>query len=137
MNITVGTSKIDLQTAKPSAPKGHCGLIIFPLPAVGTEHQVTCQHISVTGNKCRQLGAADLLLTFKEEFDIYGQAAPSFQHGFGCKNRDEHIAFIIGSPAGVKASIDDGGFKRGPGPTFQRIDRLGVEMTVDQDGGLV
>jgi len=81
--------------------------------------------------------AADLFLTFDDEFDVDQQPSGGLQVRFDRLQVREQLPFVIGCAAGNDLTVADLRCKRGRGPLVQRIGWLDVIMTIKQNGGAV
>ncbi len=137
MGIAFSRLNINLQVTQTAEPDHERRLIFIPLTSVRTEDQIAGQAVTVGRNKFRQLRAADLLLTFKKTFKVDRQPPGTAEQCFHGQNRYQHIALVVGSPPGINAIVFDRRLKRRPGPQIQRINRLCVKMSVNQNGGFI
>ena len=56
-----------------------------------------------------------------------------FKQGFDRKDMGERLALVVVGAAAEDLPVDDGRFERGRAPLADRVDRLNVVMSVDQN----
>ena len=86
------------------------------------------------GQEGRELRAADLLLALEEALDVDGEPARGREQRLEREDGHQHVALVVGGAARVDAAVLDHRLERRRGPLGDRIDRLDVEVAVDQDG---
>ena len=131
MQIPSGSLYVNLQRRQPFGAKPDTRLAFAPLAAIGANDIVTAKFVLVSGNKRRQMGAANLFLPFKEAFDVHGQAAATAKQGFHCHNGHKHVAFVVGSTACGNTAVFDHRVKRVTRPQVEGVNRLHVKMAVN------
>ena len=82
-----------------------------------------------------EMRAADLLLAFDEDADVARQPPRLLHVRFDSLEVHEHLALVVGRPAGVELAVAHRGLERRRRPQLQRIDRLHVVMAVEEDRG--
>jgi hypothetical protein len=136
VEVAVGALDVDLQRAEPLERQRERGLVLGPLRAVGADHQVAGEALAVRGHERAHRRAADLLLPLEEELDVDGQRPLGLQQRLDREDRREHAALVVGGAARVDPPILQLRVEGVGVPQRERVDRLGVEVPVDQDGRL-
>jgi len=99
---------------------------------VADQHYISAQFLAVVAQISWQFGSGDFFLAFQQYLYRIGQRATGRHIGFqGCQD-GEKLAFVVGSAAGVKVITYDLGFEGRRPPILQRVDRLDIEMTINE-----
>jgi hypothetical protein len=81
----------------------------------------------------REAGAADFLLTFKQEYQIERNFTLFTKRLFDTQHVRHHLPLVISGAPGPDFPIADDGFEGITLPKLQRIDRLHIVVTIDQN----
>ena len=112
---------------------GFSGPAMPPSAESATSHAKACLF---RRDHPRQVGAADLLLALKQEGKVHGRSAIRARQRLDRLDQREQVGLHIGRTAGVDVAVADRRFERRRLPERDRVDRLDVEMAVDQHGRL-
>ena len=81
-----------------------------------------------------EVGRADFLFAFQDDPEVHRQPAVLLQVRFDGLEVHEDLALVVGGPARVDLAIAHRRFEGRRLPEIQRIDRLHVVVTVEEDG---
>ncbi len=105
---------------------------------VGDHHRVAAQALAaVLAHEALDRGAPDLLLALEDELHVDGKLPPLFEHRLHRLDMGEGLAFVVGGAARDQEIPLDRGLEWGALPLLQRLGRLHVVVTVEEDRRLV
>ena len=113
-------------------PIGDRGLLGAEHGRVGHHNSIGSKSLPIAGDKRHQISAADLLLSLENEFDIDGQAASGPQIGLHGLHMRQHLPLVVAYAPPKKVFSADGRIERRRAPLVDRVGRLDVVMSVDE-----
>ncbi len=126
------------EKARPRKKAVMAGVSAVPLAGVADERNVRLQCVAMRGEKRRQTWTAGFLLAFQQHGDVDGERAMGVVPGAAGLEEGHHLAFVVGGAArdddlAVLWVVDELRFEGRRGPRLQRVGRLHVVMTVEED----
>ena len=100
---------------------------------VGYQRGIGCKPLGVRGDELRDGLSAHFLLALDEELDIHGKLSVGLPQALQRLDVRQHLALVVGGPASVDLPAHDSGIKRVGVPFVDRVDRLHVVVSVEQD----
>ena len=142
MQIPIGTRQINLKVSDPFEPISNRRLTRSVLGAVADHGNIGSKlllngHFLVVlaGQKSRQSRAARFLFALDQKLDLNWQVTLCLQIRFDPKHMSDHLAFVVGRSACIDFSIPHTWLKRRCVPQLNRIRRLDIVVTVNQNRG--
>src|SRR5438270_3515769 len=102
---------------------------------VADDDEIGFEFVPVFLDKCWHLRTADLFFALEQEFDVAGQPAAACQQGLNGQELRKVLAFVVAYTSGVKSSIAHSRLEGWRNPFFQRLGRLYIIVTIQEDSG--
>ncbi len=77
--------------------------------------------------------AADFLFAFDQDLNVDGKFSGHLMQRLKSFEMDVHLAFVVGRTASVNVAVANGGFERRRCPKVERLGRLNVVMSIEED----
>ncbi len=129
-----GAGHSELQRGKAAIGDGDGGLVGAPHRAVGRQHEIGAQLLGVRRDEGAEMRAAALFLALDHQLEVDRQLAGGLEERFRRLDRDQHRPLVIRHAARIEAVVAHLRLERRRLPLLQRIGRLHVVVSVDQDG---
>ena len=137
VQVVIGAGHLDLDVGQPTQriDDGRC--VLAQDARIGYHRHIGGQQVRVLTDERLQAGAAGLLLALEDALDVDRRRACRLLERFHCLDVNIQLPLVVRRPPAEDVIADDGGLKRRGIPQFQRIGRLHVVVSVDEEcGGL-
>ena len=140
MQVAVGGVDGDFLGAEAAQAGGDGGCRRIPHVGVADHGDVGAQFFCRLVQKAGQICTAGFLFAFQKDGHRHRQLARDGFPGPARLDKGHQLALVIGRAPRVQfaraiGKRDEGGIERVRGPQFQRVDRLDVVVTIEQDRG--
>src|SRR3954454_5796167 len=100
--------------------------------AIGCNHQVDVEQVSMGGNEGREIWATNFLLAFEQNNYLTWQLPVTGEQCLKCQQLRQVLPFVIADATAIQTAMPNGGLKWRREPGIQRIGRLDIVVAVEQ-----
>ncbi len=133
MQIALRAAKVDLVIREPAKPVANRGNLAREHRRIRDHHDIGSEQRFVLSDELVEVQAADLFFSLEKHLDVQRQLPGLFHVRFDRLEVHEHLPLVVGRPARINLVLAHGGFEGRRLPQVDRIHRLHVVVTVEED----